>query len=336
MNQLVRISAWSGFADLVTELGADPGAVLAEAGLKLEDLNSPEGFLPYETFTNSLNAAARATGRADFGLMSASRGGLQVLGVLGIAIRNSRTPREALAVCTRFVKANNTATSVATVPIPGTSTEFICLGNAYPPGPDTIQLYERILASLHAIARTVGQDCYVPVEFRFPHAQHSPLETYEKFFGIAPQFNQPTFGIVLESEAMDTQIPGRSAELGEFAMTQLRTFASSDDEVFTDNVRTIAKVLIEIGACTPADMANALNIHERTLQRRLREEGLSFEIVRDRARQEIAQVLLRQDAHSLTEIAYILGYAESSSFSHSCKRWFGDTPRRVREKFLAD
>lgn len=335
MNQLIRISAWSGFADLVSELGADPQAVLAEADLTLEDISAPEDFLPFELFIRSLNAAEKATGRTDFGLLSAAKGGLQVLGILGIAIRNSRTPREALAVCTRFVRANNTATSLATVPIPGTTAEFICLGNAYPPGPETVQLYERILASLHAIARSVGSDCYIPVEFRLPHAPHSSIETYEKFFGMTPKFNQPTFGIVLESDAMGRQIPGRSAELGEFAMTQLRAFASEDNKLFADTVRTIAKILIEIGACTPADMANALNVHERTLQRRLREEGLSFELVRDRARKEIAQVLLRQDAHSLTEIAYILGYAESSSFSHSCKRWFGDTPKRVREKLTA-
>ncbi len=336
MTKLVRISAWAGFPELVRKLGADPVAVLAAAGLTLEDIQPTGGYLPYESFIRSLNAAVEATGRPDFGMLSARQGGLNVLGILGVAIRNAHTNREAFEICGRFIKINNSATSLASVRMPGTNTEFICMQNDFPLTPDTVQLYERIMSSVHVIFSAIGQEHHRPLEFRFMHAPVAPLSAYRAAYGKVPKFNQPSLGMLVETASMDAVITRRSAELGDLAMAHLRAFASRSEQPFADAASTIAKVLIELGACTPADMANALSVHERTMQRRLQIEGLSFEAVRDRARREIAEVLLRQDAHSLTEIAHILGYTDSSTFTRSCRRWFGDTPTAVRAKALSN
>lgn len=336
MQKLVRVSAWTGFTQLLEDLGASPHAVLSRVGLTPEDLQAPEGYLPYETFIASLNAAAEATGRPDFGLLSASRGGLSVLGVLGIAIRNARTVREAFDICTRFIRINNSATTIISVPIPDSGNEFISIENDYPLSAQTLQLYERILSNIHVIFKTIGGDHYQPIEYRFMHAANAPLAAYKRTFGSVPKFSQPSMGIIVRSAELDARIADRNSELGEMAMTHLRSMASNSDRSFADTSRTIAKVLIELGACTPTDMANALSVHERTLQRRLQNEGVNFEKIRDSARSEIASVLLRQDAHSLTEIAHILGYADSSTFTRSCQRWFGDTPSAIRAQAQAD
>jgi AraC-like DNA-binding protein len=71
-------------------------------------------------------------------------------------------------------------------------------------------------------------------------------------------------------------------------------------------------------------------MHPRTLQRRLREEGTTFEAIKDEARQDLAQRYLAQPDVPLTQITALLGYSEQSALGRSCRRWFGATPREMR------
>ena len=73
------------------------------------------------------------------------------------------------------------------------------------------------------------------------------------------------------------------------------------------------------------------NMHPRTLQRRLREEGTSFEDIKDDVRRDAAARYLSQSDIPLTRVAALLGYSESSVLARSCKRWFDNSPRKVRE-----
>jgi AraC-like DNA-binding protein len=68
----------------------------------------------------------------------------------------------------------------------------------------------------------------------------------------------------------------------------------------------------------------------RTLQRRLAEEGQPFQTLLDATRRELAAQYLRDPALSLTEIAFLLGYAEQSSFTHAFRAWQGQAPQQWR------
>jgi AraC-like DNA-binding protein len=80
------------------------------------------------------------------------------------------------------------------------------------------------------------------------------------------------------------------------------------------------------------DVALMLNVHPRTLQRRLTEEGTTFEKMRDDVRREMAQAHLANDVVPLAQVAHILGYANQSVLTRSCLRWFGKTPLQVRQQ----
>ena len=79
-------------------------------------------------------------------------------------------------------------------------------------------------------------------------------------------------------------------------------------------------------------MAGALGLTARTLQRKLADAGTSFQAVHDAARQALAEELLRDARLNLTDVAYLLGYREQSSFNRACREWFGSTPARTRER----
>mgnify|MGYP001946743321 CR=1 FL=1 len=74
----------------------------------------------------------------------------------------------------------------------------------------------------------------------------------------------------------------------------------------------------------------------RTLQRRLAEEGTSFRTLLLEVRRELAERYISDPHMPLAEISYMLGFADSSSFSRAFKRWTGEPPALFREKLFAE
>jgi len=79
------------------------------------------------------------------------------------------------------------------------------------------------------------------------------------------------------------------------------------------------------------DVAGALAMSERNLQRQLRTEGKRFRDLQDEVRAELARELLGQSELTITRISERLGFDSVSAFSRACKRWFGRAPREVRK-----
>ena len=80
-----------------------------------------------------------------------------------------------------------------------------------------------------------------------------------------------------------------------------------------------------------ADVAARCGISPRTLIRRLHEDGATFQQLLDAARQRRALWMLVHTTEPMEEIASRLGYVDTSNFSRTVRRWFGATPRVVRE-----
>lgn len=79
-----------------------------------------------------------------------------------------------------------------------------------------------------------------------------------------------------------------------------------------------------------AQIANDLNLSDRTFQRRLEEEGKSFSDLLDDTRRDLTQQYLGKKHLSIKEIVYLLGYNDQSNFFQACLRWFGQTPGKYR------
>jgi AraC-like DNA-binding protein len=95
----------------------------------------------------------------------------------------------------------------------------------------------------------------------------------------------------------------------------------------------IERVLPELlphGKSGIADVARRLNTSTRTLSRKLHEEGTGFADIRDGLRAALARRYLADRELPVSEIAWLLGYQEVSSFTHAFKRWGGVTPREYR------
>jgi len=80
------------------------------------------------------------------------------------------------------------------------------------------------------------------------------------------------------------------------------------------------------------DVAAALHLADRTLQRRLSAEKTSFQQLLDEARRDLARKYLADPRHALGQVAHLLGFADQSNFFRACRRWFNAAPGHVREQ----
>ncbi|MGQ0531862.1 MAG: helix-turn-helix domain-containing protein [Caulobacteraceae bacterium] len=145
----------------------------------------------------------------------------------------------------------------------------------------------------------------------------------------------PDAGVVLSRTLIDAPQMGSNPQLRRIAEHFLESVtppASRTDDAITPRAQQIIARLMRMGEFSQADVARAFGLHERTLQRRLKAEGTSFEALRDEARRDWAQTLLGQRTVPLSHIAEVLGYAEASAFTRASQRWFGASPREVRRR----
>jgi AraC-like DNA-binding protein len=104
------------------------------------------------------------------------------------------------------------------------------------------------------------------------------------------------------------------------------------DENFPERVRGAIQQKLTGRRPTIEDIADALHISSRSLQRRLQDEGSSFQRVLEEARHQLARHYLNNSVLELNEAAYLLGYEDASSFVRAFRTWEGVPPARWRER----
>ena len=332
MREVIRASSVAGFRNLVSELGGDPDEIARLAGLDLAALQSPDKFMPARGLYELMNIAAEKLNRKDFGLLWGERSDPSGLGPLFIAISNSRTGREAIQFTTRFLHIHAPVAVVYLQPLPGRAQDLVGVRNFVLNPPCLAQMFERRVAGMHKLLGMICGRDYRPAEIWLPHDQMSPSSVYERVFGVLPRFGMDTAGLAVDRRILDAARPGANAQLRNIAEAYLRSLGPPANDSLAAETFNMVRELIRSSDVTSAQAARALGLHERTLQRRLKEEGASFERIKDDVRRAMAETLLADLEMPLTEIALVLHYASSAAFSRSCRRWFGDAPRDFRRR----
>ena len=191
---------------------------------------------------------------------------------------------------------------------------------------------EATLASMFTMSREVATQ---PVKLHgvfFKHAGPGSVADHETFFGCPVHFNADRDALLIAAESMQGRNKLADTGITQYFETQLEAEIGqlSDEDSLEKQVKTqIAKSLSE-GVPNVSDIASELAMSGRTLQRRLSEQGFTYQELVDGARRELAEQLLLQSKHSLSDIAFLTGFSEQSSFNRAFKRWAGQTPRSYR------
>ncbi|MEQ8405714.1 MAG: AraC family transcriptional regulator ligand-binding domain-containing protein [Oceanicaulis sp.] len=191
---------------------------------------------------------------------------------------------------------------------------------------------EASMSAVDVISKEVSTAPFMPLAVFFKHAPRGDVSVYEAHFGCPVYFETGRDALLVSEESLEA--PNRLGDetIASFFDRHLECELGSltqEDALEPRVRRAVADVLSE-GVPTLSSIASQLGIGSRTLQRRLTEQGHSFQSVVDAARHDLAKRLLSETRYSLAEIAFLTGFSEQSGFTRAFKRWAGRTPRSYR------
>ncbi len=171
----------------------------------------------------------------------------------------------------------------------------------------------------------------VRVEFVQPRAH---IKTIERHFGCPVVCGATKNAIVFRAADAERPFVTRNAELLAMLAPQFEEELKQEngDENFIERVRVAIQQKLTGRRPNIEDIADALHISTRTIQRRLQDEGSSFQRVLEEARHQLARQYLNNSVLELNEAAYLLGYNDANSFVRAFRTWEGIPPARWREE----
>jgi len=188
------------------------------------------------------------------------------------------------------------------------------------------------LAWLMSILRMNFQDDIAAVEINFTHGSIECSSKFIEYFKSPVHFNTPVCSLALPLDVVDRILPSYNEELVQFNDQIMSKYLTDMDK--KDLLIKVRKIIVEhlpSGNATLENTANELGYSPRTLQRLLKNKGISFITLLNEVRMDIAKQYVRDNNKDLTEVAFLLGFSELSSFSRSFKRWTGKSLRHYRK-----
>jgi AraC-like DNA-binding protein len=168
------------------------------------------------------------------------------------------------------------------------------------------------------------------------HPRNHRIKEFERFFGCPVKFG--SHQNIIEFKLADLQIPLLTAD--NRLLTILRAHCeevlSRRTEPTPTLVETVERLITDRltrGDAKLESVATELGMSPRTLSRRLTEQSTTFNAIIEVLRKELALKFLQDSNLVLTEIAFLMGYTEISTFSHAFKRWTGTSPAAYRRGY---
>lgn len=333
LDGVVRVQALRLYTEVVRELGGDPSRLLAMAHIAPQSLTQLDAFISYRSMIHLLERTAVELECPDFGLRLAARqGGIATLGPLEVAMRNSTTVGEAYRYCAGHMQVYSPVVSIEIEDDRASDRHFMRFEILLDRVPNQRQAVENALGLTHHAVLALSSGHFGAREVWFMHTPLLPLGTYQRYFGGPVQFGKPFNAVFFNRRDFAQAIQDQDPQIYEMASSYIDIKFPASSQRLVPRVYAIATRLLAAGVCTHAAVAAKLNMHPRTLQRRLREEGASFESIKDDVRRDAAARYLSQSDLPLIRISTLLGYSESSVLTRSCQRWFAKSPRQIREE----
>jgi len=314
--------------DCMRASGVDPDALARQVGLDPEQLVSG---VTLEEADRFLCAGWTALNDPSFGLRAGCTLRAERFGVVGIAAMTSPTLQVAFERKARYNRL--IWGDVYEVELRGAQ-GIVRIAMTAPPRPYSQAKIDLELASLITFARQFTGVHVVPL--RLTLRQKAPVyhERYARVFECPIAFGQTDDSIVFRGQDFALPLISANADVGsvllDAAEARLEQSRDSDSDPLRWRVTHALRRLLRGDDPTLGAVADQLRMSERTLQRRLAEQKLSFTDLLDEVRRESALEYLKARRVSVDEVAFLLGFATPSSFFRAFKRWTGTTPQGWR------
>jgi AraC-like DNA-binding protein len=327
-------SATGGIArlacDRVRRAGKNLAELVSRAGLTLDLIDQPACRLDVNAQIKLLNLAAEALQDDHLGFHLTQDFDLREIGLLYYVMASSESLAEALRNVARYSVLNNEGVEVS---IDFHRTTTITLNYVDVERHSDRHQVEFWLGALIRVCRRLTGSQLTPGRIRVRHHRSEVPADVLAFLGCGIEFGANADEIVFVASAASFPSIDADAYLNRLLLSYANEALGKRISPHSNLRARVEDAIIQAlphGRANVDEIAGRLGMSRRTLARALAAEGLTFSELLDELRAALAKRYLSEDELPISQIAWLLGYREASSFTHAFGRWTGSTPRQFR------
>lgn len=329
-NEPTTLSTWAAaIARTLESDGLDPGIAFEKAGLDMEQTRNPNARYPVSGMTRLWRAALELTGNPAIGLKVAEQVQPASLHALGLSVLASATPGDALQRVARYSRIVTNAADIQIKPV-GSHVEM-CFHVLDQDVDIAFEAFDAFIGNIVKLGRMLTQRDVSPTRIELMRPTPPDTRPYERLFRCPVTFGCDIHKIIFEAAYLDETLPSANPELAQLNDQVIVDYlARFDRSQVAVQVRNLIIQRLPSGEPSQDEIASALHMSVRSLQRRLGEEDTSFKSLLEEIRKELACQYLKQQEKSIGEVTFLLGFSDQSNFSRAFKRWVGKAPGEFR------
>ena len=318
-------------------MGLPVESIFDQCAMKYSDLVNPEVRFPQDSITKFWLMIEDISQDAMIGLKIGQRINIKSLNVLGYSILSSVSIREGLKRFIRYQEIVGECINIKFEDNDSDSPQDVALtfeldGDKLDVSYHSVDL---VMAAFVNLCRTALWDRFNISAMSLRRKKPSNIECYSEFFGVNVSFNNDKNLIVLNRDIFELQQSFGNENIASVNEHLVREYLLNSKSRLSllDEIRGIISKELASGPPRKAKVACLLNVSPKTLQRRLRDNGINYNELVESVRKSEAKTYLANPNVSIAETSYLLGFSEPNSFYRAFKRWFGMTPTIYREKY---
>ncbi len=317
-------SLWQQLEDI----GIEPGPLFERHHVSFADLADAGARAPFERIDALLAEATELSGDVMFRAREAEYVHAAQMGALGFAWLASDTVRRALARLERFVRVVNTQCRIE---LHEAGAELHLRFGLSAPSLNAWMWDSGSLTGITRATRFIAGPGWTPSWVALPHPAPGSNRYLENYCRCPVRYDADGTVICFDARQVDETLSGSSAQLAQLNdHAAVKYLAHIEKEDVVSRVKAAILNRLAEGTAIEREVARDLNLSRRSLARRLASDGSSFRSLLTEVRRELAEQYLGDPTLTMTEISYMLGFAEASSFSRAYRRWHGGAPSAAR------
>ncbi len=312
----------------IESYGLEPAALFKKAGVDPESIFDSGTRISTESFEHLFDRAIELSGDPLFGVHAEEYFRPSHLGALGFAWLASSSIHIAFTRMSRYARMINDR---LTVTLADEGDKLVVTFDAHRPSKHGPIREDMQLSIANKCCRAIAGNQFKAAVMRFTHAEPADTGYYYSLFRCALEFGAASTSMLIPLEVASERLTGSNEELArlnEHIVVKYLAHATKTDIV--NRVKAAILDGLSSGGVSEMGIADTLHMTARNLHRKLHKENTSFKLLLNEVRRELAEQYITDRSITLTEMSFMLGFSEVSSFSRAFKNWTGKAPSVVR------
>ena len=312
----------------IEDYGIDPQPLFTQNGVNVSAPFDPNTRVSSAKTDSIGAAAARLSGDPFFGLREAEYFLPSHIGPLGFAWLASFNLRVALERLQRYIHVINESTQIKLI---DDGDMLIVSIESSETSENALQRDGSYLSVLVKMCQFICGNQWSPLRVNLIHPEPSDTSHYFSLFKCPVEFNASRNSLYIDSAYTNKTLTGSNKQLAQLNdHIVVRYLASQTRHDIINQVKATILEHLGEGMVSEATVADSLHTSARNLNRKLKLKNTSYKTLLLDIRYELANQYLNDATLTLTEISYMLGFSEVSSFSRAYRRWSGQSPSMAR------